>query len=110
MMAVDAISEVGCAYAVRGFDFDYTGLLWLGDLLWRDDRWKVDKDVVFESGVRNSLRRARKEKDELGPANLALKAAVARAYRILMSRQMKGMYVWFEDAATRDHVQACIGD
>jgi hypothetical protein len=110
VMALDPLCEVGCAYAVRGFDFDYTGLLWLGDLVWRKDHWEVNRSLVFESGIRNILRRAIAEGDDLGPENLALKAAVARAYRILMSRQMKGIYLWFEDPATRDHVQACIGD
>jgi predicted RNase H-like HicB family nuclease len=37
-MHTDPLCEVGCPYAVRGFDFDYLGLLWLGDLLWGDGR------------------------------------------------------------------------
>jgi DUF2075 family protein len=37
-MHTDPLCEVGCPCAVRGFDFDYLGLLWLGDLLWGDGR------------------------------------------------------------------------
>jgi len=35
-MHEDPLCEVGCPYAVRGFDFDYVGVVWLGDLRWRD--------------------------------------------------------------------------
>ena len=108
-MAEDALSEVGCAYAVRGFDFDYTGFLWLGDLLWRGDRWVIDQAHVFESGLINQLRRAKAETMPYGRENTALRAAVARAYRILMSRHMRGIYLWFEDDETRRHVEACLG-
>lgn len=38
-MHADPLSEVGCPYVVRGFDFDYIGLLWLGDLKWRGGSW-----------------------------------------------------------------------
>ena len=105
----DALSEVGCAYAVRGFDFDYTGFLWLGDLLWRGDRWVIDQAHVFESGLINQLRRAKAETMPYGRENTELRAAVARAYRILMSRHMRGIYLWFEDDETRRHVEACLG-
>jgi DUF2075 family protein len=36
----DPLYEVGCPYAVRGFDYDYVGILWLNDLLWRRSGWK----------------------------------------------------------------------
>src|SRR5262249_40360984 len=41
-IARDPMCEVGCTYAVRGFDYDYVGILWLNDLIWRDNRWRVD--------------------------------------------------------------------
>lgn len=109
MMHEDPLSEVGCPYAVRGFDFDYVGLLWLGDLGWQDDRWAVDTDHVFESGLKNALRRARQESDPSGPAHQQLLDSVARGYRVLMTRPMKGVFFWFEDQRTRERVEACLG-
>jgi DUF2075 family protein len=32
-----------------------------------------------------------------------------RGYRILMSRAMRGTYVWFEDEETRGYVQGLLG-
>lgn len=37
-MAADPLCEVGCPYAVRGFDYDYVAVLWGLDLVWRTDR------------------------------------------------------------------------
>lgn len=101
----DPLCEVGCPYAVRGFDFDYVGMLWLGDLRWRNNAWEVDKDHVFETGLVNATRRAKKEEQLDGPAHQELKKAVAQGYRILLSRPMKGIYLWVEDEATRKRIQ-----
>jgi hypothetical protein len=57
----DPLCEVGCTYAVRGFDFDYLGLLWLDDLLWRDGRWMARLENVHESGISALVREAKRE-------------------------------------------------
>ncbi len=103
-MHADPLSEVGCAYVVRGFDFDYIGLLWLGDLKWRKGKWVVDVDAVFESGLTRHVQRARAE-GQTGPANDALIEKLLQGYRILMTRAMRGMFVWFEDPETRAYVE-----
>ena len=41
-IASDPLCEVGCPYAVRGFDYDYVGILWLDDLVWRENRWRIN--------------------------------------------------------------------
>ncbi len=104
----DPLCEVGCPYAVRGFDFDHVGVLWLGDLRWRDGGWDVDLEQVHESGLMKTLRRARKD----GPGSaawLALRRGLAQAYRILLTRGLKSVHVWFEDEETRRHVEDCLG-
>jgi hypothetical protein len=45
-IANDPLCEVGCPYVVRGFDFDYVGLLWLSDLVRRDNSWVVQDQHV----------------------------------------------------------------
>jgi hypothetical protein len=103
-MADDPLGEVGCPYVVRGFDFDYIGLLWLSDLVWREDRWRVQIAHVHESAWRKSTAVARRERGE-GPRTAELLNRLARGYRILLSRAMRGAYVWFEDDETRRHVE-----
>lgn len=103
----DPLCEVGCPYAVRGFDFGYVGVLWLNDLVWRKDRWTVNLESVHDTGLLLSLRAARKEGGE-GPATERLRNALAQAYRILLTRGIYGCYLWVEDMETRMHLWDCL--
>lgn len=106
IMREDPLSEVGCPYAVRGFDFDFIGLLWLRDLQWGKNGWSVDLDHIFETGLTRHLSRARAGRGGQGPAAAALLNKIQQAYRILLTRAMKGVYLWFEDPATERMVRA----
>ncbi|MCJ0765663.1 DNA/RNA helicase domain-containing protein [Variovorax terrae] len=110
-MELDPLCEVGCPYAVRGFDYHYLGLIWLDDLLWRDGRWVVQVDRVLESGISVITARAAKEGAfaPFGPHGELLRHKVAQAYRILMTRAIHGLYVWASDEETRAHLRASLG-
>lgn len=106
----DPLCEVGCTYAVRGFDFDYLGLLWLNDLVWRNGAWTVPLANVHESGISMLVRQARREGLDApnGPRGRDVLAKVTQAYRILLTRALKGMFVWIPDAQTREYVEASL--
>lgn len=104
-IAEDPLCEVGCPYVVRGFDYDYIGLLWLDDLLWRDG-WEVDPGKVEETGFMQVIKAARREAREgrRGRATGELLERVAQTYRILMTRPIRGIYLWVPDEQTRQHI------
>ena len=104
-MADDPLCEVGCPYAVRGFDYDYVGILWLNDLSWRNDRWIINLDAVHERGITNLVRQGRREKSQAAPATREVLQRTVQAYRILFTRALKGIYVWIPDAETRSYVE-----
>lgn len=106
-IAQDPLCEVGCPYAVRGFDFDYVGILWLSDLVWRDDHWELQPDHVFETGLSRILGRVKKNPDPKSQDYEQLLAKIAQGYRILLTRAIRGVYFWVEDAETRDHLVNC---
>jgi uncharacterized protein len=108
-MASDPLSEVGCPYAVRGFDYDYVGVLWLDDLIWRDSHWEVNTASVHESGIMSVVRRARRETATGAPAHRELLERVGQAYRILLTRPLKGVYLWVPDDQTCAHIAASLG-
>jgi uncharacterized protein len=99
------LGEVGCPYVLRGFDFDYAGLLWFSDLVRRGNRWKVNLEHVHESAWRLAVSAARKGK--VGGEDAVIER-LKRGYRILMSRAMRGTYVWFEDDETRRYVEGLL--
>jgi hypothetical protein len=106
-IARDPLSEVGCPYVVRGFDFDFVGLLWLSDFVYRSGRWVVQIEHVHESGLTPLVKRAKLEarKKARGPNHEALLERVAQAYRILLTRAIHGVYVWIEDDETREYLR-----
>lgn len=106
-MARDPLCEVGCPYVVRGFDFDYVGVLWLSDLVWRRDRWVADISQVHESAWRKTLAASKRERGS-GPHTDELVRRLLRGYRILLSRAIRGCYVWFEDAETREYLETLL--
>ena len=107
-MADDPLCEVGCPYAVRGFDYDYVGILWLEDLIWRNGKWHVNHDAVHESGIMSVVGRARAEEQEPGPDSRELLERVGQAYRILLTRPLKGVYLWVPDDETRHYIRSSL--
>jgi len=108
-MKDDPLCEVGCPYAVRGFDFDYIGVLWLSDLVYRNGSWVVDVNQVHETGLNRTRNQVtRNESNEIYRDRL--KDALAQAYRILLTRGIYGIYIWFEDKETRSYFEKCLTD
>jgi uncharacterized protein len=79
---------VGCACAAQGFEFDYAGVIFGRDLVY-DAGWRGNRKISHDSVV--------KKAPEEEFVNL-----VKQTYRVLLTRGMKGCYVYFEDAATRE--------
>lgn len=101
MIANDPVAEVGCPYVVRGFDFDYLGVLWLEDLVWRQDRWIFQLDHVYETALPITIADTKKNIND-GPERLLDK--IKKGYRILLTRALKGIFVYVHDRETKDHL------
>ena len=104
-MHKNPLNEVGCPYVLWGFDYDCLGVLWLNDLVWREDRWIVQPAHVHETAIKSTLAAARKRR----PAAMEeLMNRVRRAHRILLTRAIKGVYVYVDDPETKEHLEDLI--
>jgi hypothetical protein len=90
------INQVGCIYTAQGFEFDYVGVIFGRDLRWdpASATWIADRGQSYDSVVKRS-----------GDQFLDL---VKRTYRVLLTRGMKGCYVYVEDAETRVRVASFV--
>lgn len=88
------IDQVGCIYTAQGFEFDYVGVIWGKDLRYDPEQgaWTGDATKSSDAPVKRS-------RDSF----LAL---VKNTYRVLLSRGMKGCYVYFEDVETEKFVRS----
>lgn len=125
MMNTDPLSEIGCPYVVRGFDYDYVGLLWLEDIIVRNGEWCLNLDYIEEKGFKSdkvkakeALKLAKKHGKYRGkvsgiipskldgfPAVHMFFNAVTQAYRILLTRAIKGVTIYIKDEETRAYVR-----
>jgi len=84
------LDQVGCVYTAQGFEFDYVGVIFGKDLVHRGrDGWVGRREFSKDNVVK-------REKDQDRFTEL-----VKQTYRVLLTRGMKGCYVYFEDPATR---------
>lgn len=105
----DPLCEVGCPYAVRGFDWDYVGILWFKDLAYTEELgWHANPLHSHEAGFKTLITAAKNELDLKGSHHTNLHQAVAQAYRILLTRPIRGIYLWFEDDETRKRIESSI--
>lgn len=90
----NGINQVGCIYTAQGFEFDYVGVILGEDLVYDFDSqsWKGDKSKSHDTVVKRS-------KDQF--LNL-----VKNTYRVLLSRGMKGCYVYFHNKDTERFVKS----
>lgn len=87
------IKQVGCIYTAQGFEFDYIGVIVGNDLRYDASTGRLYTDV---SATRDqTLRRSKQGFDEY----------VRNIYRVLMSRGMKGCYVYFCDPQVATYFQ-----
>ena len=103
VMHKDPLAEIGCPYVLRGFDFDFIGLLWLKDLVWRDNHWVADPKHSFDTAFNITRPRAIRNGKESNDYKNFLEKTL-RSYRILLTRPLRGIYIWFEDEETKQHV------
>ena len=80
---------VACAYGARSFEFDYVGVIFGRDLRWdpATNTWIGDPSQSHDSIVKRSGDR--------------FTELVKRTSRVLLTRGLKGCYVYFEDEGTR---------
>jgi DUF2075 family protein len=87
------IEQVGCVYTAQGFEFDYVGVIVGPDLVYRtmEGGWLGQPDQSFDRVVRRGVTRE------------AFTQYVKSTYRVLLTRGLRGCYVYFVDAPTRDY-------
>jgi len=86
--------QIGCIYTAQGFEYDWNGVIFGPDLVWRTDGWKASgaasKDTV--------VRRAAGEFDVL----------VRNTYKVLLTRGMAGTVLYSTDPETQEKFRELI--
>jgi uncharacterized protein len=100
-----SVDQVGCIHTCQGLELDYVGVIIGPDLAFRDGKVVVDarRRASSDQSVRGLSRLRRERPDE---AQALAERIVRNTYRTLMSRGMKGCYVYCVDVALADHLRS----
>ena len=101
IMKEESINQIGCIHTCQGLEIDYVGVIIGPDLLIRDG--KVVTDPSKRASSDKSVfgwKKLMKEEPLRAAAELDL--IIKNTYRTLMTRGMKGCYIFTDDEETRD--------
>ncbi len=97
-----SVNEVGCIHTCQGLEVEYIGVIIGDDLVVRND--VVITDASKRASSDNSVKGYKKMmKENPEEAKEQLDLIIKNTYRTLMTRGMKGCYVYCTDEETREY-------
>jgi hypothetical protein len=98
----DSVNEIGCIHTTQGLEFDYVGVIIGNDMSYNDkhiitnykERAKTDQSL---KGIKSMA------KKDLNKANQIADEIIKNTYRTLMTRGMKGCYIYCADKNLSDY-------
>ena len=104
----DSVNEIGCIHTSQGLEFDYVGVIIGNDM--RFDEEHIVTDFTQRAKTDQSLKGIKKRFNENPTEALDLADEIIKnTYRTLMSRGMKGCYVYCEDMLLQAYLKERLG-
>ncbi|MGP3631817.1 DNA/RNA helicase domain-containing protein [Streptomyces sp. 24-1644] len=88
--------QVGCVYTAQGFEYDWSGVIIGPDLVWRTDRWVVDRTASKDPSFTKATPDAHVDR------------LIRNTYKVLLTRGMVGTIIYSSDPETREKLRALI--
>jgi uncharacterized protein len=89
--------QIGCIYTAQGFEYDWNGVIFGPDLVWRHDGWVADRAASKDSVV------ARADQD-------VYDRLIRNTYKVLLTRGMVGTALYSTDPETREKLRELVGN
>lgn len=101
----NSINEAGCIHTVQGLEFDYVGVIIGNDMRYEDGQIITDytKRARTDSSL-NGLKKIIKEQGQ-EVANKMADTIIKNTYRTLMTRGMKGCYIYCLDKNLQEYLK-----
>ena len=98
----NSVEQIGCIHTCQGLELDYVGVIIGPDLVVRNN--KIITDSSKRASTDQSLKGLKMmEKNNPVEAKRIAEMIIKNTYRTLMTRGMKGCYIYCEDKETRDY-------
>lgn len=91
------VKEIGCIHTVQGYDLNYCTVIFGPEIVYRNNQIEIVKEKYFDS------------KGKAGVQDIEdLKEYIINIYKILLSRGIKGTYVYVCDNKLREYLKKYI--
>jgi uncharacterized protein len=102
LLKPDSVNEIGCIHTCQGLELDYVGVVVGEDLVVRDGKvvTQPEKRDRYDSTIRGYRTMLRHDPER---ARREARAIILNTYRTLMTRGLKGCYVFCVDGETQEH-------
>ena len=109
IMAPESVRQVGCIHTCQGLEVDYVGVIIGPDMVYRNDQVMVVPSARASSdksikGLKTLMKQNPKHAAELADR------IIKNTYRTLMTRGMKGCYIYCCDQPLADYLRSRIGE
>ena len=94
ILSKNAVNEIGCIHTLQGYDLNYVGIIFGREIDYDPirDEIVIDKEKFFDKNVKN------------GTDEETLKRYIINSYKVMMTRGIKGCYVYAYNRNLRDYL------
>lgn len=93
-----SFEEIGCIHTCQGMEFDYVGVFIGKDLYYADGQVKTNRNAISKDDGSSGIRLKSTSDEEADKL-------IRRTYKVLLTRGIKGCYIYCEDDNLRDYLK-----
>lgn len=94
----NSFEEVGCIHTCQGMEFDYVGVFIGKDLYFEDGHVKTNRNAISKDDGTSGIRLGTTTDEQADKL-------IRRTYKVLLTRGLKGCFIYCEDNALREHLK-----
>ena len=100
IISKNAINEIGCIHTLQGYDLNYIGVIFGKEIDYdiKNDRIIINRNNFYDTKVASGI------------DDKTLKEYIINSYKVIMTRGIKGCYVYVYNNNLRDYLSKFIDE
>ena len=99
----NSFEEVGCIHTCQGMEFDYVGVFVGKDLYYDNGHVKTNRSAISKDDKTSGIRLS-------STTDVEADRLIRRTYKVLLTRGLKGCFIYCEDKKLREHLKLLLCD